>query len=257
MAAQKLDDNVMGHDCQIHQWWRLRFSLGLAIATVAVLSGLEGVSSSQMAIANESINESSINESGDIATVPPESEVSVSEELETQEIAAAPQFLSLENHPVELELLDPDADLSNRDVITNRMISQDSLTVPSLWWARSQFGGKLLEHWLAYPGSDSPRRVDVVVDRQLWGLSTYLQRYSFVNYFGTAAKEFGYSLRVFNDQGQPLASYMCNFPISGVDDMSTLEAGTYEFENINCSVALDSSGSGALRGHSNMFETFF
>jgi hypothetical protein len=175
-----------------------------------------------------------------------------------QEVAVASQFLTLDNYPVELELLDPDADLSNRNVVTDSMVSQETLTLPSLWWAQDQFGGKLLENWLAYPGSvGNPRRVDIVVDRQLWSLSTYLQRYSFVNHFGTATTEFGYSLRVFNDQGQPLASYLCDFSALDGDDVDALADGTYEFENMECSVSLDSSGAGALRGRTNTFDAFF
>ncbi len=203
-----------------------------------------------------------------------------------------PQIMTTEEDLVELDLLDPDADLSNRHVITDDMVSQDGLTTPSLWWAQSQFGGKLLEHWLAYPGSpDSPRRVDIVVDRQLWGLSTYLQRYTFVNQFGMAAKEFGYNLRVFNDQGNPLASYACNFPplpsnapdqraiASGLPDAAPLNPGInlstaasdatnptthestipvqFEPEDLSCTITLDASGAGALRGRTNSFDIFF
>ncbi len=174
------------------------------------------------------------------------------------EVAAAPRLMNVEEYPLELDLLDPDADLSNRDVLTNAMISQDGLTTPSLWWTQNQFGGKLLEHWLAYiGGSETPRRVDMVVDRQLWGLSTYLQRYTFVNQFGSAAKDFGYSLRVFNDQGEPLASYSCNFPALGDMDVEALESGAHELENLDCVVNLDSSGAGALRGRSTTFDIFF
>lgn len=209
------------------------------------------------------------------------------------EIAAAPrhlppQLMSIEDYPLELDLLDPDADRSDRNVITDDMISQQGLTTPSLWWTQRQFGGKLLEHWLAYPGSpNSPRRVDLVVDRQLWGLSTYLERYTFVNQFGTAAKEFGYSLRVFNDQGAPLASYACNFPsflnpdsLPSNDDPNDLEGLsdsnsdasvdasegnpaemtapiTFEPEELSCNITLDSSGAGALRGRTTTFEIFF
>ncbi|MEL6320701.1 MAG: hypothetical protein AAFQ57_08615, partial [Cyanobacteria bacterium J06626_14] len=273
----------------------LRVPAGMAIATVAALSGLVLEGQIHRAIADE-ITDSTAEQAMNVARVPsadeessthdaPELDTSETESFEStssesapsesassevassgeapsepvrsasaepQQIAVAPQFLTLTNYPVELHLLDPDADLSNQDVITNTMISQDTLTLPSLWWAQDQFGGKMLEHWLAYPGSvENPRRVDVVVDRQLWGLSSYLQRYTFINYFGTAAKEFGYSLRVFNDQGQPLASYMCDFNALNGNDFAALEAGIYEFEHIDCSVSLDSSGSGALRGHSN------
>jgi len=38
----------------------------------------------------------------------------------------------------------------NDGVITADTISQSELTIPSLWWAKEQFGG--FDNWLAYPG---------------------------------------------------------------------------------------------------------
>ena len=207
-----------------HKNWS-RFCMGVAIATAAVAGSLGWGWTTQRAIADE--------------------------------VALTPRLMNVGEHPVELDLLDPDADLSNRDVITNVMVSQRGLTMPSLWWAQSQFGGKLLENWLAYPGTDGNlRRVDMFVDRQLWGLSTYLERYTFVNQFGTAAKTFGYSLRVFNDQGEPLASYSCNFPTSGGSGADVLDIETPEQSNLRCAVRLDSSGAGAFRGRSDTFDFF-
>lgn len=174
------------------------------------------------------------------------------------QVAAAPRLRNWQEYPVDLFLLDPNIDPEAFGVITNRMVSQASLTTPSLWWTQDQFGGKLLENWLAYPGSEEePRRVDLIVDRQLWGLSTYLERYTFVNRFGTTAKSFGYSIRVFSDQGNPLATYICNFPSSLINERAIADAGAVDTRELDCNISLDSSGAGALRGRPGGFESLF
>jgi hypothetical protein len=109
--------------------------------------------------------------------------------------------------PLELELLQPNAATARGDVVTADTISQTGLTLPSLWWAKEQFAGKLLNNWLAYP---QEKRVDLVVNRQLWTLLDYIDRYSFVNEFGTVARDYGYNVRVFNQQKKLLAAYTCS-----------------------------------------------
>lgn len=93
-------------------------------------------------------------------------------------------------------------------IVTRNTISQEGLTDPSLWWASEQFGGKLLDNWLAYPG-ETGGRVDLVVNRQFWSLLSYLERYQFVNEFGLVAQDYRYNIRVFNPQGAFLAAYTC------------------------------------------------
>lgn len=101
------------------------------------------------------------------------------------------------------------------NVVTKDTICQTGLTIPSLWWADEQFGDKLLENWLAYPDE---KRIDLVVNRQIWGLMDYYQRYAFVHRMGTVVRETGdtgdtgYNLRVFNRQEPELclASYTCS-----------------------------------------------
>lgn len=96
------------------------------------------------------------------------------------------------------------------NIITADTIYQEKLTVPSLWWADEQFGGKLLDNWIAYVGTnETPPRVDLIVNRQLWSLLTYLERYRFLNQFGTIARNYGYNVRVFSRQGVFLAAYTC------------------------------------------------
>ena len=138
--------------------------------------------------------------------------------------------LSPQYPPPELDWLRPGT-VPPAHIITSSTISLSGLTPPSLWWTDQQFGGKTLKGWIAYPGTETlPPRVDLVVNRQLWGLSDYLERYSFVHHFGRAAQSFGYTIRVFNDIGEPLAIYPC--PITP------------------CAVILNSSGIGVLRDNS-------
>ncbi|WP_199249559.1 hypothetical protein [[Phormidium] sp. ETS-05] len=114
--------------------------------------------------------------------------------------------------PLDLSLLEPGAEPEAQNVLTMTSISQVGLTVPSLWWEREQFGGKLLDNWLAYPGDENQLgRVDLVVNRQIWSLLDYLQRYEFVQHFGFVARDYGYNTRVFNRQGILLGAYTCEF----------------------------------------------
>jgi hypothetical protein len=114
---------------------------------------------------------------------------------------------------LELSLLAPNAAVNN-GVITASNISQKQLTIPSIWWAKEQFGGKLLDNWLAYPPTDNRTpRIDLIVNRQIWSLLDYVERYKFVNNFGNVARDYGYNVRVFNYQQELLATYTCNFEV--------------------------------------------
>ena len=130
--------------------------------------------------------------------------------------------------PLELNLIQEERTTTRPDVITANTISQQGLTTPSLWWAREQFAGKMLNNWIAYP---TEKRVDLVVNRQLWTLLDYMDRYRFVNEFGNVARDFGYNIRVFNPQRTLLAAYTCNFN-------SNLP---------NCQIWLESSSQDSLR----------
>jgi hypothetical protein len=113
--------------------------------------------------------------------------------------------------PLELELLtNPQG-----NVVTANTISQNELTVPSLWWAKDNSENKLLDNWIAYPATsgESPR-VDLIVNQQIWSLLDYLERYHFVNRLGYTAKNSGYNVRVFNYQQELLGTYTCNFTSS-------------------------------------------
>ncbi|MEX0271652.1 hypothetical protein AB3R30_21250 [Leptolyngbyaceae cyanobacterium UHCC 1019] len=136
--------------------------------------------------------------------------------------------------PLDVKLLKPGQVPAG--VVTAQTISLTRLTLPSLWWtqaqvaANPQFGNKLLENWIAYPGYvNDPGRVDLVVNRQLWSLLDYLQRYEFINRFSAIARSYGYNIRVFDNQARFAGAYTCDF--SQVD-VTKLQAVPY-FSNTN------------------------
>lgn len=155
--------------------------------------------------------------------------------------------------PLDLKLLQQQAALTvipgdcpdETTVVTSYTICQRELTDPSLWWLQEQYAdinGKLINTWLAYPGGDSSsRRIDVVVNQQVWTLLDYLDRYAFIDWFGTAARNYRYNVRVFNPEGALLAAYTCDFAAQ-VND------ATAQAENApTCRVFFDSFGTGGLR----------
>ncbi|MDJ0678517.1 MAG: hypothetical protein QNJ18_01480 [Xenococcaceae cyanobacterium MO_167.B52] len=99
---------------------------------------------------------------------------------------------------------------NSNTVSSNKRTTIASINVPTLWWAVEQFdpfGGKLVNNWLARP---SLKQIDVTVNWQFWTLLDYLGRYRFLNQFGTVAREYGYDLRVFNQEKQCLGIYEYN-----------------------------------------------
>lgn len=156
--------------------------------------------------------------------------------------AIAQSLIGVATPPLELDLLQPDADLSGRAVVTRDTVEESELTLPSLWWADQQHGGKLLENWIAYTGEDgdSPR-VDLVVDRQLWRLYSYVERYQFVHRLGIASLQFGYSTRVFNDQGALIGAYLCSAP-QAAEGAAPPALSQLELSQFDCQVYIDSPG---------------
>lgn len=123
--------------------------------------------------------------------------------------AQVPASISCEA-PINAQLLEGKP---QENVITAKTISQEGLTIPSLWWAREQFdpfSGRAIVDWIAYPNE---KRIDLVVNRQLWSLLNYVERYRFVNKFGTVAREYKYNLRVFDRQNKCLVTYTCNYQL--------------------------------------------
>lgn len=103
-----------------------------------------------------------------------------------------------------------DIDSTEKNTGEKPKIAVAGIPIPSLWWAKEQFdpfGGRLINEWLTYP---QIKQIDLTVNWQLWTLLDYLGRYRFINQFGTVAREYGYSLRIFNQQQKCLAYYEYN-----------------------------------------------
>jgi len=146
--------------------------------------------------------------------------------------------------------------------VTSETISPTGRTIPSLWWVQQQFaatqtfGDKLIEGWQAtLQQTEMPGRVDYRVNGQLWSLLDYLARYSFLHEFGTAAKIFGYNIRVLDYRDRVLGEYICNF--KGVDLTALSETSAnpklkqvsrQRVAQIPCEVVLESGGKAGFRG---------
>ena len=161
--------------------------------------------------------------------------------------------------PSEINLLERGVAPADPSWVTANTISQTGLTMPSLWWAKQQFGGDLLRNWIAKPGADDiPSRVDLLVTQQVWTSYNYLDRYAFLNQLGRVAQDFGYSTRVFNAQGDLLGAYICDFDLTELrssrypqrvtSNVPFVEAESPIVASSACRVFLDPSGAGAIRG---------
>jgi hypothetical protein len=96
--------------------------------------------------------------------------------------------------------------------VTAQTPSQNSLTLPSLWWANEQFGDKMVLNWFTYPQAQaSNSQVRLVVRPDLWSRYSYLERYAFLRRFGASTSAAGYHLVVLDRQNYPLAAYICEF----------------------------------------------
>ena len=98
--------------------------------------------------------------------------------------------------------------------ITENNISQTNLTPPSIWWAAQRFGNMLLDFWFICPAN---RRVYLIVNRQIWNSLNYVEKYAFVNHFGTYSqvdRDNRYNVEVLNPQLENLAAYRCDYPVN-------------------------------------------
>lgn len=93
--------------------------------------------------------------------------------------------------------------------VTQNDISQANFIPPSIWWAAQRFGGMILDFWFTCPND---RRVYLIVNRQIWNSLNYVERYSFVNSFGTYSRSDKYNVEVLNPQLETLAAYRCVYP---------------------------------------------
>ena len=107
-------------------------------------------------------------------------------------------------------VLIPSRELKTSPKVSDSQASLPPVTQAKLWWAAEQFDpfeGKLVQNWLT---QHHKKQINLVVNWQLWTVLDYLGRYRFVNQFGTVAREYGYSLNIFNQKEQCLAVYKYN-----------------------------------------------
>lgn len=100
--------------------------------------------------------------------------------------------------------------LEKETIISANTPSQTEITTPSLWWAVEQFDpldGKLVTNWQAY---QTQKVINLIVNNRFWRNLDYIDKYSFVNKFGTVAREYDYNLNIINQQQDCLATYTCN-----------------------------------------------
>lgn len=163
------------------------------------------------------------------------------------------QLLDISSLPLARSL--PEAELGET-IVTENTLSPIRPTTPSLWWVRDQVGvlwgsDRLVEDWIAYAEKDSslPAYIDVIVNRQIWDLLNYLERYAFINQFGTTAKSYGYSLRVFSNE-QLSGAYICDFSGAQPGQVQS-EAAIADLRlTAPCSVSLNYFARGGIRGDS-------
>jgi len=109
-------------------------------------------------------------------------------------------------------------------IISKESIKNQESIPPDFWWAKEQFDlfdGRLVTNWIA---DTEQKNIDIIVNRQLWSVLNYLERYRFVNKFGTVARENQYNLRIFNQQQKCLVTYLCNFQITPSQCKMTFES---------------------------------
>jgi hypothetical protein len=96
--------------------------------------------------------------------------------------------------------------------VTQDQPSDESLTVPGLWWADQLFGEKMVTRWSVYrrpQANDS--QVRAIVRPDLWSRYTYLERFAFLRRFGATTSATGYHLLVLDRRDYPLGAYTCDF----------------------------------------------
>ncbi len=88
-------------------------------------------------------------------------------------------------------------------------LSQTQPSIPSLWLTQNFFNSELLYTWFVNPDDTW---VILVVNQLNWQKQEYMERYKFINHFGTVARQYGYNLQICQpSQKKPVAAYFCEF----------------------------------------------
>lgn len=135
-------------------------------------------------------------------------------------------------------------------VLTDEMISDTTMSIPSLWYNRDQMPGRLggrrlINSWTAYRMNNSDMAVvDVVINAQYWSVLNYLEQYGVLNHLGNSAKDYGYNLRVYRGaiyNRELLGLYVCDFSAlspsagSSQDSLPLIDRA----EQVPCKASLD------------------
>lgn len=88
-------------------------------------------------------------------------------------------------------------------VAASNQVSPLQISQPSLIWVQDQLSDRygsdrLIGQWQAYQIPNGLNYVDVIVSEPIWNLLNYFERYAFILKFGTAARDYGYNLRLFH-----------------------------------------------------------
>jgi hypothetical protein len=182
--------------------------------------------------------------------------------------------------PLQLDILQPEAPPIPDNVVTATTISETGLTMPSLWLVRDQITAwfydysdnhensqdspnlPLIENWIAYPGSAANvRRIDLIVSTVGWSTLNYLERYTMLTQVGATARDFQYSVRIFNTQAEFQGAYICDFesgraraPVNAAPSASPNADAPPAVQLPDCEVVLDTFGPGGLRGRTNLLD---
>lgn len=138
--------------------------------------------------------------------------------------------------------------LSDRDrnwqVVEDDAPGKTGLTPPSLWWSRDQLtnslgGYRLVRNWIAFRSASTQLNVvDVQVDSQYWDPQEDVEKYAILNRFGTAAKQYGYQLRLYRSF-TVIGIYACDFSdYPAVTATSGQELSSQQLGEVPCDAAL-------------------
>ncbi|MGK7922343.1 MAG: hypothetical protein AB4080_20290 [Trichodesmium sp.] len=113
------------------------------------------------------------------------------------------------------EVIFPTCPRSEISELPKPPLSQTEPSIPSLWLTKDFFGAELLETWFVNPDNTW---VILVVNQLNWQNQEYMDRYKFINHFGTVARQYGYNLQICQPlQKKPLAAYFCDFETAPLD----------------------------------------
>lgn len=144
---------------------------------------------------------------------------------------------------VDLDLLRASERRKHPEIVTENTLSAQSMTVPSLWWAREQSPPQSITNWIA---DRDRQQIFLLVNNEYWNRLDYLGRYQTLIKFGRVARDYGYSLKICNSQKVVQARYLCepkDSPIASLKISNDLERTEPQ---TSCKIWIDSTGKNGL-----------